>query len=108
MAPPLDVDHFKRFDDQQGHAPGDNVLREMARICTSNPTKSTHLQHGLHTARLGEPLDLYIYVCRDAGSVAIGLNAHIPILAMLAKFIVELDGRQLLVEGEHMFRADQE
>ncbi|NLI20006.1 MAG: diguanylate cyclase [Clostridiales bacterium] len=59
----LDIDHFKRFNDQYGHGVGDDVLRILAQTFTNN------LRNGDFIGRWGGEEFVGICVCPDEDSL---------------------------------------
>jgi len=81
----LDIDHFKRVNDQLGHASGDQVLQEVARRMAAS-LRDTDL-----VARLGG--EEFAIVLPDAGPEAVAAAAE-RVRAAIAAEPVALEGRE--------------
>ncbi len=64
----LDLDHFKRINDQHGHLAGDQVLREFAHVVQSE------LRNTDHFGRLGG--EEFLLICEDSSATNTSLLAQ--------------------------------
>lgn len=78
----LDIDHFKRFNDTHGHAAGDYVLRETARVLRAS-TRATD-----RVCRVGG--EEFLIICQGVGAEgALACAEHVRISVEAATFAYE-------------------
>jgi len=109
----FDVDHFKRINDNHGHAGGDAVLRAIATSITGiiRPSDSFGRLGGEEFAILlaeTTELDAAVAAERFRAAIAALVIAHDPPLRVTASFGIAPLGPDCLRDGEWLEKADRQ